>query len=110
MKSCKPLPYAELADKLYNKIAEHTQGFATALPLPEVDLNSRGNRNDPERARVADRSISPSRWSLAFDQTMNLACILNDILTDAKEKASSGLVGAEKKEVEAEEVKIVAKN
>lgn len=109
VKSCKPLPYAELADKLYNKIAEHTQGFATALPLPEVrPLTAEEIATTPKEPELPTGVYLPVGEVLPFDQTMNLACILNDILTDAKEKASSGLVGAEKKEVEAEEVKIVA--
>ncbi|MBD8048130.1 HNH endonuclease [Clostridium faecium] len=74
-------PNAELAKALYDKILEHTHGFTTVLPLPEVAPQTA----EAIKIRVKElihRESVPKGNILPFDLTKPLAQVIHEMQAD----------------------------
>ena len=75
------VPYGALAEALYSKILEHTQGFATALPLPDiVPLTDEAMK--AKAKELTHKESIPKGDILPFDLTKPLAQVIHGIQAD----------------------------
>lgn len=75
------ISYSTLAEALYNKILDHTHGFATALPLPEVEPQT-AEAMKLRAKELTHRESVPKGEILPFDLTKPLAQVIHGMRAD----------------------------
>lgn len=74
-------PNGNLAEALYNKILSNTDGFATALPLPEIEPQTSENMRAKAKELTHKESV-PKGDILPFDLTRHLAQVMHEMKAD----------------------------